>query len=847
MKTKTKHILSFLSAILLMFALIGTDTPIFAAEPGQPFQPMDGYILAYGQSNSEAPKTYAYYSPFVPKLTYDEQEVDGYSILFGLKNTSTGETLEIAYCTDMPVDAVSSNYRPLNLNDSTYATQYADKLRAIVLGSYPHVQLDALIKNSGINNLSMFEAITGTQLAIWKTAHGDTVKIVDFCYKVTSQSYANSGSGHTDLATAEYNAYNNGDDDYKAAVKSRIEQLYNYLMALPERTATSTVISEAAFLTHEKPAVNANTDGTYDITVSTKVNIPEQSNLKLTAYVDGGNYYTTVDITGSGEKEYTLTIENVPASAANGTVTLSLDGTQTISEDVFLLDAEGIRGTSQSMIAPLTGKINVHAEVKGEPDRVLTIYKTEKIDDKKTPLEGISFEVYYVGSVDDFRDGKLDIGTTPTEDDIKTYAKPTNLVGTITTGSDGYGSLNLSTADGVYLVRELPNDLVTSSVAFFVSLPDYSRLDENGNPSYTITAEPKNTTKDEKVEIEKDVTNLDNEHDTFDIGTHHTWIIQSSIPSGIASGKKYEVSDTLDTRLTLVSIDRVALAKDNGTFGDSEDTAYRADDDETPLYEENLVLTEGTDYTLVQTKTDSGNDAFTVSLTPAGMKKIADAIGTDTENTYELRIYFTAYINETAGMGEEIPNDASVEYINKLNKTYTAESDQPEVHTGGTQFVKVDSTDSTKTLAGATFKVYREATEDDLKNNIAYEEFSFGDQKLKLIFVEFYATSTPAKAESKVTSVTTTSDGVVYVYGLAYGTYYLVETQAPAGYNTLREPIKFEIAKDSHLDTAVTKIANTSGMQLPETGGIGTTLFTTGGLLLITAAAGLFLIRRRYV
>lgn len=97
MKACGKRILYLVLVLALTVSLLGT------AAFAEGFASTDAYVLAFG-SYSEV-KDYAYYSPFVPKLTYDGGEVDGYSILFGLKNTKTNEILEIAYCTDMPVDA----------------------------------------------------------------------------------------------------------------------------------------------------------------------------------------------------------------------------------------------------------------------------------------------------------------------------------------------------------------------------------------------------------------------------------------------------------------------------------------------------------------------------------------------------------------------------------------------------------------------------------------------------------------------------------------------------------------------------------------------------------------------
>lgn len=177
MKEIGKRTITLLLTMILILSSLGGVGSVARAEDGEPFKPMDGYTLAFGSGVSP----YAYFSPFVPLLTYDGDDVDGYSILFGIKDMNTSDISEIAYCTDMPVDAtIGAKYEPLNLTDSTYAAEHADKLRAIVLNSYPHVDLVTLQSKSKIEGLTMCEAITGTQLAIWKTAHGDIVQIKDF-------------------------------------------------------------------------------------------------------------------------------------------------------------------------------------------------------------------------------------------------------------------------------------------------------------------------------------------------------------------------------------------------------------------------------------------------------------------------------------------------------------------------------------------------------------------------------------------------------------------------------------------------------------------------------------------
>lgn len=134
--------------------------------------------------------------------------------------------------------------------------------------------------------------------------------------------------------------------------------------------------------------------------------------------------------------------------------------------------------------------------------------------------------------------------------------------------------------------------------------------------------------------------------------------------------------------------------------------------------------------------------------------------------------------------------------------------------------------------------------------------------------------SDPSKEESmKVTTLVTPADGMIIIRGLAGGEYTVTETKAPDGYNKLTAPIKLPLeqggnatagvkvtdvnktlaANGSPLSTPaafqnvhVKEIENNMGTVLPETGGIGTTLFITLGALAVIGT-GLFLVTNKRI
>lgn len=204
----------------------------------------------------------------------------------------------------------------------------------------------------------------------------------------------------------------------------------------------------------------------------------------------------------------------------------------------------------------------------------------------------------------------------------------------------------------------------------------------------------------------------------------------------------------------------------------------------------------------------------------------------------EIKVTYTAVTNDNA-VTVISKNSATLTYSNNPtdseSKT-TTPKDEETVYSAKLVIDKYQKDDESKKLANAKF-VLKNAEGKYYKYTAATESAA-----AKVEWVE---------NQTDATEVTTDDNGAAVFNGLKDGTYKLVETAAPAGYNLLATEVEVVIngAKATEVDlsslTATAKVENSTGTTIPETGGIGTTIFYVAGGLLVLGAVILLITKKR--
>lgn len=214
----------------------------------------------------------------------------------------------------------------------------------------------------------------------------------------------------------------------------------------------------------------------------------------------------------------------------------------------------------------------------------------------------------------------------------------------------------------------------------------------------------------------------------------------------------------------------------------------------------------------------------------------------------EFTVTYYAKVNKDAVVTEK--NKATLEYGNKPGETTTTTPSEAKTPTYPLDINKIKAGTTDDRLAGAKFSLYNSKSDATSGTNAIKVTGSNGNYVVD------------PTSENTVFESVKSIDGQKYnlrVNGLAEGTYYLVETKAPDGFNKLTAPIEVKITKSTDTDAnnwtiskagtdetdKIIDVENSTGSILPSTGGMGTIAFTVVAALLVLGVAVSFIRDRK--
>jgi len=428
-----------------------------------------------------------------------------------------------------------------------------------------------------------------------------------------------------------------------------------------------------------------------------------------------------------------------------------------------------------------------------------------------------------------------------------------NLSGTVSgtsalTNGTAYDYVISALADGYYFVSE---DTTTGAASFTKYM-----LQVVGDVTVNAKTDVPAVTKKVQENNAAGYANTWNDAADYSIGDSVPFRLVGLVPD-MSNYKTYtyQFNDTLSNSLTLdASTVKVYYATGTSMLAVNSNTAVGAGG----------TQIDSKSYTL-----SSGAQSLTVAF--SNLKTV-----TDVKAGGYIVVEYSATLNTGAAIGNPgNPNDVTLTYSNNPNNsgsgtpdTGTTPKDEVVVFTFNLPVNKVIK-GTTTSLSGATFALFTDKTAADTAASATSPDFSAA---LKFTGADgVYTYDKSGTATGSTYELAADASAKYALKGLDQGTYYLVEITAPAGYNKLTTAQKVAVIPtynttayvDGHAAgtndqlTAVqvslnggtaadaATIENASGSTLPSTGGIGTKIFTYGGITLMLAAAVVFIAKRK--
>lgn len=261
--------------------------------------------------------------------------------------------------------------------------------------------------------------------------------------------------------------------------------------------------------------------------------------------------------------------------------------------------------------------------------------------------------------------------------------------------------------------------------------------------------------------------------------------------------------------------------------------------------------TEISGYTYTATAGQAGGSW---TLTIADLKQF-DA---DLTDGCVVEVIYNAHLNNNAVIGniDDNLNEVFLEYSNNPNWEGSGEGDGDEP--GGDEDEPTGKTEK-DTVWVFTYEVKVNKIDGNTQEELPDAEFQMKNAAGKWLVVdENGKVQQWIDDQSKASVLKSDENGVFSVIGLDHGTYSLVETKAPNGYNLLTEEVEVNVVathKEETADSAKTvftvngkseiTVENKAGIVLPETGGMGTTMIYILGAVMVLGAGVLLVTKRR--
>lgn len=380
---------------------------------------------------------------------------------------------------------------------------------------------------------------------------------------------------------------------------------------------------------------------------------------------------------------------------------------------------------------------------------------------------------------------------------------------------DGTGVTDVDVNEaGVYYILGNETNYVYSPMAAYVSFT-YTAGGEAGELTSEGVTAKKTPNWAEKTGDHEEGENPDK---VTEIERTETYVVESTVPYFAENeiNRVYKMEDTITggeyVTEQLEGGDKIQL------------TVIIGDNTSQPLYFLGTVTDNG-----------DGSQSFVANL--------SELVQDNTYQNQKIEISYQAVVKDTVVKNDVKFGDA---------ETDDKFGDNSEIlYTGNIVITKYaeDKTENTvadnQTLEGATFKVYKDAPED--KKLFATFSTAVNEEGMNV----YTFTGWTETESDTATEVTTGTAGTAKVEGLDLGDYHVIETVAPNGYSLNNEvkDVTLELADgetEANAEVSTeTYMIDTKLSELPSTGGIGTTIFTIGGCVIMVTAAGLYFATRK--